>query len=170
MLCNFNESKYKDINDIWAHDNLVRNKHIINLDLLHNEKENKGKFHHGLNKKLKKEYDKYNKKKYVVKTPSCNLKYKSYLYSMIFKGRKFSKVIRTVINGLEQTALISNIIFWIEVFIKLVGISVPVSIIRGSCIIILISLLMVIIVLIDLCLLVTWLWPHKDIYDKTCEK
>ncbi|KYN93247.1 putative exported protein [Plasmodium reichenowi] len=117
-----------------------------------------------LNYTLNKEYDKYHKKNISLKRNKKNKPIKDLLYKMMFKGKNFWNFVKNVITVLGFTSLISNIL-WITLYLSSIT---SVATVFGC--VSLGTVLLIIILCVLFWLLVTWLWPYKDEYNRKHKK
>ncbi|SOV10294.1 Plasmodium exported protein, unknown function [Plasmodium sp. gorilla clade G2] len=117
--------------------------------------------YNALNDKLNKEYNKYHKKNISLKRNKKKVTKKDVLYKMIFKGKTFWNVLKNVITGLGCTSVISNIV-WV---------AATASAVQTAFAFVSVGAIILIIILCVLSwLLVTWLWPYKDEYNRKHKK
>ncbi|KYN93664.1 exported protein (hyp15) [Plasmodium gaboni] len=117
-----------------------------------------------LNDKLNKEYDKYHKKNASLKRNKKKVTKKDVLYKMIFKGKTFWNVLKNVITGLGFTSVISCIVWAILCILKLNDVAIYLAMVSGG------TVLLIILFCVISWLLVTWLWPYKDEYNRKHNK
>ncbi|SOV20582.1 exported protein, unknown function [Plasmodium sp. DRC-Itaito] len=114
-----------------------------------------------LNDKLNKEYDKYHKKNISLKRNKKKVTKKDVLYKMIFKGKTFWNVLKYVITGLACTSIISSIVLEI---LQVTTFGMIFAMVSGG------TILLIILLCVISWLLVTWLWPYKDEYNRKHNK
>ncbi|SOV25599.1 exported protein, unknown function [Plasmodium sp. DRC-Itaito] len=117
-----------------------------------------------LNDKLNKEYDKYHKKNISLKRNKKKVTKKDILYKMIFKGKTFWNALKKVITGLGFTLVISNIVLVILCIAEVNTLTTALLGVSGG------AILLIIILCVLTWLLVTWLWPYKDEYNRKNKK
>lgn len=156
-LSTLNVESCKGVNNKYGVVCTLKDKSVNNkmLDEKTDEKNIMG--YNVLNHKLNKEYDKYHKKNISLKINKKNMRIKDVLYKMIFKGKTFWNFLKFLLTGLCLTSLISFIVICI---IDLSSISIffgllPLGIILSA-----------VILCVFTWLLVTWLWPYKDEYNR----
>ncbi|SOV20001.1 Plasmodium exported protein, unknown function [Plasmodium sp. gorilla clade G2] len=120
--------------------------------------------YNALNDKLNKEYNKYHKKNISLKRKKKIVTKKDVLYKMIFKGKTFWNILKNVIAGLGYTSLISHIVLLILSLLKLKTAAIALVIVSEG------TALLIIILCVLTWLLVTWLWPYKDEYNRKHKK
>ncbi|SCQ12575.1 Plasmodium exported protein, unknown function [Plasmodium sp.] len=140
------------------------NDEIDETEIVHNIDENlqdQKDVNYEVNKKLNREFEKYKIKNNSSKSNYCIIRFKNWLYRKIFKENNFWVYMSTFTRVLGGAAAMS-------LFCTLCAVSnslLPAFVgLWGFFVIILILLI------IGTWMLVTWLWPHKELYDETCRK
>lgn len=163
-LFSLDEENCKGVNNKYGVVSTLNDK-CVNNKMLHEKTDEKRMIcYNVLNDKLNKEFDKYNKKNISLKRNKKNVPIKDVLYKMIFKGKTFWNVLKNVITGFGYTSLISITVLWILCASGLQPFMI------GFAAVTFVTVLLIIILCVISWLLVTWLWPYKDEYNRKYNK
>ncbi|SCQ12591.1 Plasmodium exported protein, unknown function [Plasmodium sp.] len=154
--------EYQNTYNILTKETILNDK-IDEKEIVHNIDENLQDQKDGndeVNKKLNREFEKYKIKNYSKSNYSI-IRFKNWLYRKIFKENNFWVYMSTFTRVLGGAASMS-------LFCTLCAVSnslLPAFVGLWSFFVIILILL-----IIGTWVLVTWLWPHKEVYDETCRK
>ncbi|SCQ12809.1 Plasmodium exported protein, unknown function [Plasmodium sp.] len=135
----------------------TKNGHYVDDNLQDQTEEN-----YEVNKKLNNELEKYKIKNNCSKSSYCIIRLKNWLYRKIFKESNFWAYVSTFTGVLGGAAAVS--LFSTMCAISCTALLPAFAGLWGFFAIILILLI------IGTWMLVTWLWPHKEVYNETCGK
>ncbi|KYN93122.1 exported protein (hyp15) [Plasmodium gaboni] len=158
-------------NETISNDKLLDRNDVIDnsyngLQMDENSQDNE-KNNYGLNEKLKNEYEKYILKNSSSKSFDCMTRLKNWLYRKIYKERSFW-VHLSMFTGVLGAGAAASLFNMLCILICSLGTGISLTFIGAFGTIWAVLVGIIILIILGTWMLVTWLWPHKDVYNETC--